>query len=119
MRPVGVVMQIKDSIEQLTYLRTAMEANKLKLMFASLDDLGSVPRKINKPVFDVVLEVWNSGNKFGKIPPASLDVPEPVKPANYETDTSAKIHYLLQLKAAQILTVLLWYAHPFPLSDLV
>ncbi|KDQ17027.1 hypothetical protein BOTBODRAFT_129343 [Botryobasidium botryosum FD-172 SS1] len=95
------VMRIKDSIEQLSYLRTASQENKLELVFASLDVLGSTPWKINKAVFDVVLKVWNTGEQLGKIPPAVLDLPEPEKPADYDTDNRAKMNYLLGVKELQ------------------
>ena len=91
-------MRFKDSREQEVYLRHASEAGRLELVFAGLDVLGSTPWLINRRVFDVVLEVWNSGEKFGKIPPAVPTEPEPIRPANMDTDNKAKVVFLQRQK---------------------
>ena len=94
-------MRFKDSREQEVYLRHASEAGRLELVFAGLDVLGSTPWQINRRVFDVVLHVWNSGERFCKIPPAIPDEPEPERPENYDVDQRAKIVYLERQKAWQ------------------
>lgn len=94
-------MRFKDSREQEIYLRHASDAGRLELVFAGLDVLGSTPWRINRRVFDVVLEVWNSGERFCKIPPALPDEPEPEKPENYDVDNKAKMVYLTRQKAWQ------------------
>lgn len=91
-------MRYKDCQEQQSYVREASQQGSLELVYASLDVLGSTPWKINRDVFDVVLKVWNSGTRLGKIPPASYDAPEPEKPENFETDPKAKLTYLLRHK---------------------
>ena len=99
-------MRFKDSREQELYLRHASEAGRLELVFAGLDVLSSTPWRINRRVFNVVLDVWNSGERFGKIPPAVPDEAEPQRPENLEFDNQAKSIYLerqkmwLQNKAA-------------------
>ncbi|KAF8064220.1 DNA/RNA polymerase [Lyophyllum atratum] len=92
-------MRFKDSAEQLSYLKHAAEAGNVELVFAGLDVLGSTPWKINKEVFDVVLKVWNSGERMGKLPPAVYDQPEPEAPENIDTDIKAKSIYHQRLKA--------------------
>lgn len=69
-------------------------------VFAGLDVLGSTPWKINAEVFKVVLELWNSGKRFGKIPADKFEEfdPEPIKPENYDTDVVAKSRYLSAMK---------------------
>ncbi|KAH8115023.1 DNA/RNA polymerase [Phellopilus nigrolimitatus] len=96
------VMRLKDTQEQLTYLRHASAAGHMEHVFAGLDVLGSTPWKINREIFDVVLQVWNSGERFGKIPPSTFDKQEPVKPANYETDVLAKSTYLREMREWQL-----------------
>ncbi|KAI1795428.1 DNA/RNA polymerase [Ganoderma leucocontextum] len=91
-------MRFKDSREQEVYLRHASEAGRLELVFAGLDVLGSTPWLINRRVFDVVLEVWNSGERFCKIPPAVPVEPEPVRPENMDTDNKAKSVFLQRQK---------------------
>jgi len=92
-------MRFKDSAEQQSYLKHASERGNLELVYASLDVLGSTPWQINRNVFDVVLKVWNSGGRMGKIPPAVYDAPEPEKPENYETDPKARLIFLTRQKA--------------------
>lgn len=92
-------MRLKDTQEQLTYLRHACNEGHVELIFASLDVLGSTPWRINRPIFDIVLQVWNAGDRFCKIPPAIFDMSEPVKPPNYETDPQAKASYIMLWKS--------------------
>lgn len=87
-------MRYKDSQEQLSYLKEASNLGNLELVYAGLDVLGSTPWKINREVFDIVLRVWNSGKRLGKIPPVAYDEPEPEKPENYDTDPRARAVYL-------------------------
>ncbi|KAI0798166.1 DNA/RNA polymerase [Abortiporus biennis] len=91
------VMRYKDSQEQSSYLRQAAEQGSVELIFAGLDVLGTTPWKINKDVFDVVLEVWNSGEGLAKVPPAVFDSPEPPRPANADSDPAAKANYQRQM----------------------
>ena len=92
-------MRFKDSQEQQTYLKHASEQGNLELIYAGLDVLGSTPWQVNRKVFDVVLKVWNSGERMCKIPPAVFDLPEPQKPENYESDPKARLVYLTRQKA--------------------
>lgn len=94
-------MRLKDTQEQLTYLRHASEAGHMEHVFAGLDVLGSTPWIVNREIFDVVLEVWNTGERFLKIPEASYGKPEPVKPDDYDTDAEAKSRYLQAWKQWQ------------------
>lgn len=92
------VMRYKESVEQAAYLRRAADLGHVELVFASLDVLGGTPWKINAPIFDVVLKVWNSGARMPKIPPAVYDQPEPERPPNYDIDQKAKLVYLTRQK---------------------
>lgn len=92
-------MRFKDSQEQQSYLKHASDQGNLELVYAGLDVLGSTPWQINRKIFDVVLKVWNSGEKMCKIPSAIYDDPEPERPENYETDPKARQIYLTRQKA--------------------
>ncbi|EIW56833.1 DNA/RNA polymerase [Trametes versicolor FP-101664 SS1] len=92
-------MRFKESREQELYLRHASDAGRLELVFAGLDVLSSTPWRINRTVFDVVLKVWNSGERFAKIPPAVPDEPEPERPPNMDFDNKAKMVYLERQKS--------------------
>jgi DNA-directed RNA polymerase len=98
LKNIGNVMRIKDSNEQLSYLTKASSEGHLELVFSGLDVLGGTPWQINRDVFKVVLEVWNSGAELGRIPPVSLDLEEPEKPENFDTDQKAKLVYLVKLQ---------------------
>ena len=92
-------MRFKDSQEQQSYLKHASERGNLELVYAGLDVLGSTPWQINRKVFDVVLKVWNSGERMCKIPPVVYDVPESQKPEDCETDQKSRMVYLARQKA--------------------
>jgi DNA-directed RNA polymerase len=92
-------MRYKDSLEQQSYLKQASRDGCMELVFASLDVLGSTPWQINRAVFDVVLQVWNSGERMGKVPPAVYDMPEPVPPENVDTDIKARSVHLQRMKS--------------------
>lgn len=91
-------MRFKDSQEQQSYLRRASSLGNVELVYAGLDVLGSTPWVINKSIFDVVIKVWNSGDRMGKVPPAVYDKPEPDKPENFATDFQARSVHLQRQK---------------------
>lgn len=91
-------MRYKQSVEQYAHLREASEQGKLELIYAGLDVLGATPWKINKAVFDVVIHVWNSGERFLKVPPAVFEPQEPVPPPDFETNPRMKNKYMEDMK---------------------
>lgn len=91
-------MRYKDSVEQQVYIKEASKNGQFELVYAGLDVLGSTPWRINRKVFDVVIQVWNSGERLGKLPPASYDQPEPEIPENCDTDMKARSVYLQRQK---------------------
>lgn len=95
-------MRIKDSPEQLTYLQKASEQDRISRVLAGLDVLGSTRWRVNRAVFNVVLEAWNSGKAIADIPPA-IDEPAPLppKPENYDTDPKAKFRWVMKVKEQQ------------------
>ena len=95
-------MRFKECQEQASYLKEASRQGNLELVYASLDVLGNTPWVINREIFDVVLEVWNSVNRLGKIPPAVYEHPEPEKPENMESDPKAKVDFLARHKQYMI-----------------
>lgn len=98
----SVCMRIKDSAEQLIYLQKASEQDHLADVLAGLDVLGSTRWRVNKDVFKVVLEVWNSGEAIGDIPPmVNEHAVLPPKPENYDTDPKAKFNWVTEVKEIQ------------------
>ena len=95
-------MRIKDSPEQLVYLHKASEEDRLNAVLAGLDVLGSTRWRVNRGVFDVVLEAWNTGEAIADIPRAISDPdPLPPKPENYDIDPKAKFHWVNLVKRQQ------------------
>lgn len=94
-------MRFKDSIEQQSYLKSASEQGHLEPVFEGLDVLSSTPWKINRNVFDVVLESWNKGDAIADIPPAEdkIDYSLPEKPPSKENDPQARSIYIERVKA--------------------
>lgn len=93
-------MRYKDSVEQQIYLKEASKNGQFELVYAGLDVLGSTPWRINRKVFDVVIEVWNSGERMGKLPPATYDKPEPELPESEGlSDMRARTVFLQRQKA--------------------
>jgi DNA-directed RNA polymerase len=73
-------MRAKDCLEQLSYLKSSIKEKHLEPILHALDVLSSTPWRINRPVFDVMLEVWNKGLAIGDIPASAenslYDFPE-------------------------------------------
>ncbi|KAG2201331.1 hypothetical protein INT47_001419, partial [Mucor saturninus] len=98
----SVCMRIKDSAEQLIYLQKASEQDHLADVLAGLDVLGSTRWRVNKDVFKVILEVWNSGEPVADIPPVVNEhAVLPPKPENYDTDPKAKFNWVTEVKQIQ------------------
>lgn len=95
---LGHAMRFKDSSEQELYLKEATNAGTVELVYAGLDVLGSTPWKVNKAIFDVVITVWNSGERMGKMPPAVFDQPAPEPPENMD-DLEARSHHMIRHRA--------------------
>ncbi|WFD36220.1 DNA-directed RNA polymerase [Malassezia cuniculi] len=97
-------MRYKDSIEQNSYLRAASDNNGLEVVFAGLDVLGATAWRINREVFDVVLEVWNSGEEIADMPPSQFNEPEPQRPENEDVKSrsayTARLRRWMQLRSA-------------------
>jgi DNA-directed RNA polymerase len=91
------LMRFKESVEQEKYLRESIGEGRVELVMEGLNVLGRTPWRINKPVFDVVLKVWNAGERLGKVPPAVYDKPEPALPED-ESDLNARSRWIEKKK---------------------
>ena len=70
-------MRFKESVEQEKYLHQAVQKGDMELDLAGLNVLGRTAWRINEEIFNVVLKVWNAGEKIGKLPAAVYGEPEP------------------------------------------
>jgi DNA-directed RNA polymerase len=91
------VVRLKETNEQLSYLKEADSSGAIELVYACLDVLGRTPWIINRSVFEVALAAWNSGKEYPRIPPLHLeqDIPEPPSDSS---DMGEKVRYQLKLK---------------------
>ncbi|KAI5853091.1 hypothetical protein DFP73DRAFT_489685 [Morchella snyderi] len=94
-------VRTKGAREQLEYVKIASERGDLNEIFASLDVLGKTAWRINKKVFDVVIEVWNSEKEFGDIPPAAQELVLPPEPAT-SLDPSVRYEWLQAVRTMQV-----------------
>jgi DNA-directed RNA polymerase len=66
--------------DQRNYAEAAIAKGDMDQMFKGLDVLGKTSWRINQPVFDTMLEAWNSGEAIASIPPESPDLETPPEP---------------------------------------
>lgn len=63
------IMRSKDSPEQTAYLKAASDRGQLNEFYKGLNVLGETAWTVNREILKVILNVWNSGEKFLDIPP--------------------------------------------------
>jgi DNA-directed RNA polymerase len=97
-------MRTKDSPEQANNLKAAIEQGTAEAVLHGLDVLSSTPWKVNKRVFDIMMECWNKGEGIAGIPAAedktAYEYPE--KTDAEASDPRARAEYILKYK--QVLT---------------
>ena len=82
------LVRSKDSPEQVAYLEAASKAHAIDKVYAGLNVLGETSWTINKKIFNVVSEVWNTGKEFLEIPGIQAEFkPLPMPPQ--DADPSA------------------------------
>ncbi|KAF9354098.1 DNA-directed RNA polymerase [Mortierella sp. NVP85] len=86
----SVIMRIRHCPEQFDYLRKAHNEGLLFRVYNGLDVLGKTQWAVNKKVLATVLEAWNSGQEFAKIPAAVGEIEDLPKPEDYETSSKAR-----------------------------
>ncbi|KAI9814355.1 MAG: DNA-directed RNA polymerase [Phylliscum demangeonii] len=74
-------MRTKGYDAQRRYVNAAAARGDLERVFAAVDVLGRTPWRVNRAVFDVMVEAWNSGESLGNIVPVNLEPEEPPEPA--------------------------------------
>ncbi|KAF8936139.1 DNA-directed RNA polymerase [Dissophora ornata] len=92
----STIMRIRYCPQQYDYLRKAHDEGLLFRVYNGLDVLGKTQWAVNKKVLTSVLEAWNSGKEFGKIPAAAGAVEDLPKPDDYETSSKAKSKWIAE-----------------------
>lgn len=62
------LIRSKDSPEQMAYLKAVSDANAIDTVYKGLNVLGEAAWTVNRKVFNIMSEVWNSGKDFLDIP---------------------------------------------------
>lgn len=78
--PAQLVRVKHGEKDQRIYAEAAMERGDMEQVSKGLDVLGRTRWRINRPVFDVMLEAWNSGEEVANIPPLDPQIPLPPEP---------------------------------------
>lgn len=95
------VVRIKNNDKyQRYYQEAAIERGDMEQIFKGLEVLGKTPWKINKNVYDVMLQAWNSGEAIADFPPAEPKLeagPEPEQ----SRDPAERRRWLRALKSIE------------------
>ncbi|KAG9237814.1 mitochondrial DNA-directed RNA polymeras-like protein [Amylocarpus encephaloides] len=92
------VLRIKDGcVDQRHYTEAALGQGDMTELCRGLDVLGKTEWRINQPVFDAMLEAWNSGESVGKLAPDNPNLPVPPEPTS-RTDPLERGRWLKEVK---------------------
>lgn len=78
--PVPLIRTKFGEQDQKLYAEAALARGDMEQVLKGLDVLGKTAWRINRPVFDVFLEAWNSGEAIAKVPPLNPVIPVPEEP---------------------------------------
>lgn len=86
--------------DQRIYAEAAIERGDMEQMMRGLDVLGKTAWRINRPVFDVMLEAWNSGDQFANLPALDPKIPIPSEPDSTDDPMKRRL-WLRAVKSAE------------------
>ncbi|OTB08151.1 hypothetical protein M426DRAFT_317253 [Hypoxylon sp. CI-4A] len=78
--PAQLVRVKHGEKDQRIYTEAAVKRGDMEQASKGLDVLGRTGWRVNRPVFDVMLEAWNTGERLANIPPLTPDIPLPPEP---------------------------------------
>lgn len=78
--PVPLVRIKAGEQDQKLYTEAALARGDMEQVTKGLDVLGKTAWRINRSVFDVFLEAWNTGEAVAKVPPLNPNIPVPPEP---------------------------------------
>lgn len=77
----GRVMRVKNGDrDQRNYTDAAIDQGNLTTVFKGLNVLGEQSWRINQPVFDIMLDAWNSGDAIANLAPHKPKLEYPPEP---------------------------------------
>ncbi|KAK4169683.1 hypothetical protein QBC43DRAFT_306528 [Cladorrhinum sp. PSN259] len=86
--------------DQKIYADAAIERGDMEQMFKGLDVLGKTAWKINRSVFDVMLQAWNTGKELANLPALDPEIPIPPEPESTEDPMKRRL-WLRAIKTAE------------------
>ncbi|KAK6087546.1 DNA-directed RNA mitochondrial polymerase [Seiridium cupressi] len=95
--PTSIIRIKNGEKDQQIYAEAAIKRGDLEQVCKGLDVLGRTAWKINQPVFDVMLEAWNTGDAIANFPPLNPNIPLPPEPEASEDPMERKI-WISQVK---------------------
>ncbi|KAL3427294.1 DNA-directed RNA mitochondrial polymerase [Phlyctema vagabunda] len=98
--PTQVLRLKSNDKEQRNYAEAAIRKGDMSQIFKGLDVLGKTSWKINQPVFDVMLEVWNSGEPLGNLAAETPHFEIPAEPDEH-ADTATRRKWIAAVKAIE------------------
>ena len=87
-------------LQSKKYAITAAENGDMTQVFAGLDVLAKTAWNINRFVFDVMLEAWNSGEAIASIPPENPPEHLPPEPA-LSDDLTKRYQWMKQMREVE------------------
>ena len=94
---LSVVRVGNNHKQSYEYIKAAAESGDMSQVFAALNVLGKTPWRINKEVFDVMLQVWNTGEAIANIPAENPTFDYPPEPSPSD-DRITRAKYAYRLK---------------------
>ncbi|KAK4177108.1 putative mitochondrial precursor of DNA-directed RNA polymerase [Triangularia setosa] len=98
--PTAIVRAKAQEKDQQIYTEAAIERGDMEQMMRGLDVLGETAWRINRNVFNVMLEAWNSGEELANIPAVNPDLPMPPEPESAD-DPLARRAWLKAVKVVE------------------
>ena len=91
-QPVAVVRTSTGHAQTRDYVKLASKSGDMSQVYRALDVLGRTPWKINRAVFDIMVNVWNSGEGIGEIAPLDPKLDYPVDPGSGADKEARRLH---------------------------
>ncbi|KAH6659879.1 DNA-directed RNA polymerase [Truncatella angustata] len=94
----STIIRVKNGEkDQKVYTEAAIQRGDLDQVCKGLDVLGRTGWKVNRPVFQVMLDAWNTGEGIANFPPLNPDMPLPPEPEASE-DPMIRKTWISQVK---------------------
>ena len=98
--PASLVRIKYGEKDQRIYTEAALARGDMDQVLKGLDVLGRTAWRINRPVFDVMLQAWNTGEEIANIPPLNPNIPIPPEPDASEDPMQRRV-WIRSVKAAE------------------